>query len=87
MAPMLGTGGVPNLRIVEDYAPSGGPSHWFEVHAAIEIPAQTAQEIRDALARKDLETVVNLVMTRGTLTIPMRNGPDLRKLLSALYWV
>jgi hypothetical protein len=82
----LGTGGVPNLRIVEDYAPRNGPSFWFEIHAAIEVGPDDADDIRDALRNKDLQTVSQLVMTRGRFTIDFGDLPKFKQMMDALYF-
>lgn len=88
MGPMspFGTGGVPNLRIVVDYAPITGPEAWFEIHTQIRIPDGTADQIRGALASRDLPTAIALVLSAGVID-PQVPRPAIVALLNALYFV
>ena len=81
---ILGTGGVPNLRIVEDHA-TKPESAWFEVHTAIRIPHPSVTVIRDALAAGDYDIVIGELMRSGELAPGVDTARLIALLRAALY--
>src|SRR6266545_2093162 len=92
--PFRGTGGRPNLRVIEDFAqmaPVGqqaSPAYWFELHAAVELnDAAVAGRVRRALAAGDIPEVVNQIVTLkgGSIIVAPQYAKKFEALLRAMF--
>jgi hypothetical protein len=88
-----GTGGVPNLRVIEDYASLSGPTYWFELHSAIQLnddaggaAASTKAQTLQSLLHTDLPGAMDYVLAHGVLD-PRVKPEQLKALLRAVYQV
>lgn len=55
-AAVRGTGGVPNVRVIRDYAAPPEPTCWFEIHTAVRLTPGVVRDVRDVL-KEDLTKV------------------------------
>ena len=87
----MGTGGIPNLRIIEDYASGPVPEYWFEVHMALRFKAGADGVL---VARKALESdrSGDLAQAKAALKTALELDPSVpserfERLIDALYRV
>jgi hypothetical protein len=87
----VGTGGIPNLRIIEDYASGPAPEYWFEVHMALRFKAGADGVLA---ARKALENDPSgdLTQAKAALKTALELDPSVppdrfERLIDALYRV
>ncbi len=91
---MLGTGGRPNLMVIEDYnaQPRTGtlsvPVYRFELHMSIGLKSATvANKLRVSLANGKVGEIEKHIIDDGGgyIELSSANIPKLRKLLQAIY--
>ncbi|MGQ0642607.1 MAG: hypothetical protein ACT4P6_17835 [Gemmatimonadaceae bacterium] len=85
-ATILGTGGIPNLKIVEDHGIRSAPTFWFELHTQIEVPAAAATTLKAQLAAGNIAGARSTIMAQGIID-PRVNQAQLTALLNALFQV
>ena len=92
-AKMLGTGGRPNLMVIEDYnAPPIGtrsdPAYRFELHMSIALKSATvANNLRASLAKGKVSEIEKHLIDDGggDIVLNPANILKLRKLLQAIF--
>ena len=83
---VLGTGGIPNLRVIEDHAYTP-PKVFFELHVAIEIKSgSNANDLRTAIGGQFPDKLVTFIGTKGVF-VNASVKPKLLNLLKQLYRV
>ncbi len=91
---MLGTGGRPNLMVIEDYnaqprtGTSSPPSYRFELHMSIGLKSATvANKLRASLANGKVGEIEKHIIDDGggEIVLSTADLPKLRKLLQAIY--
>jgi hypothetical protein len=87
----VGTGGIPNLRIIEDYATGPMPEYWFEVHMALRFKGGADGAIA---ARKAFENdrTGDFTQAKAALKAALELDPSVpsekfERLIDALYRV